>query len=159
MKNRITLAFLVINLIVISCLLFVVYHKLGFEKKAYVLNHQIFEEFHGTYQLKEELKRMRNEHKVHLDSLAVAIEQENPGLISKYEQLRQQFALSENELSDKYTADIWKEINRYISDYGKENGYDFIFGASGSGNLMFAKDAHNVTEDIIEYVNRRYEGK
>lgn len=75
----------------------------------------------------------------------------------KYEDLNRQYTLDEKAISEKYTAAIWKDINQYIAEFGKEKHCDFIFGANGNGNLMFANEVHDVTDEVIQYVNKRYE--
>ena len=49
--------------------------------------------------------------------------------------------------------------NQYIKDYGIQNNYILIFGVSGQGNIMYANDGLDATEEVIEYVNKRYQGK
>ena len=65
--------------------------------------------------------------------------------------------VEQQELSSRYTADIWKRINHYVSDYGKTEGYDFIFGATGDGGLMYANDVNDITDEVILYLNKKYE--
>jgi len=129
------------------------------EKKAYVLNQRVFDEFKGKKELELKLKQVQDSHKGSLDSMVSLIQQQpgNKGLIEQYQGTLKSFELEQQQLSDRYTADIWKRINQYISEYGKEKGYDFIFGATGNGGLMYANDANNITEEIIPYINNKYE--
>jgi outer membrane protein len=53
----------------------------------------------------------------------------------------------------------WTEINKYIMEYGKENKFDMIHGVSGEGNLMYADEKLNVTDQVIEYMNNKYDGE
>jgi Skp family chaperone for outer membrane proteins len=53
---------------------------------------------------------------------------------------------------------IWKQINQYIKDYGEQNGYDYIYGADGTGTLMYADKKNDITTDVSLYVNKRYAG-
>jgi outer membrane protein len=45
-----------------------------------------------------------------------------------------------------------------MQDYGKKHGYDFIYGAQGSGNLMYANGQKNITDEVLKYINERYQG-
>lgn len=59
----------------------------------------------------------------------------------------------------EYNEAIWKQLNQYVRDFGKENGYDFIHGNTGNGNLMYADtDAYDLTETVKKYINDRYNG-
>lgn len=49
---------------------------------------------------------------------------------------------------------IWDNINRKVSQYGKEKGFDYIFGANGDGSIMYASEENDITNEIIEYINQ-----
>ena len=152
---------LVLNL-VISCGLgvYVFMHKPK-ENKAYILNQKIFEAFKGKKELETRLLTLKKKNKQTLDSLAVLVQSRNndAALIKYYQETAQNFELTEQELSTKYTSDIWKRINQYIADFGKEKNYDFIYGATGDGNLMYANEMYDVTDDVILYINKNYEAE
>jgi len=54
---------------------------------------------------------------------------------------------------------IWKRLNPYIAEYGKEKGYAYIYGANGTGNVLYADEGEDITDELIEYVNKRYHDK
>jgi outer membrane protein len=60
------------------------------------------------------------------------------------------------KLSQQYTSEVNTRLNDYLKDFGKENGYDFILGSSGQGNIMFVKESNDKTKDILKYVNSKY---
>jgi outer membrane protein len=130
------------------------------EKKGYVLNQRIFDEFKGKEELEQKLSQLRNSQRAQLDSLQQIIQstpRASEGLLSRYREMAQAFELKERELSQQYTSDIWRRINGYVSEYGKENGYSFIFGATGDGGLMYANDVNNVTDEVVSYINKKYQ--
>lgn len=124
-------------------------------RNAYVMNQRIFAEFKGKIELETKLNELRNTHKKQLDSLALLISQ--PDQAAMYQESARVFALKEQELSDRYTADIWKRINQYVAEYGKKEGYDFVFGASGDGSIMYAGEANNITDEVVAFVNKQYD--
>jgi outer membrane protein len=146
---------LVINLLLVVGI--AAYVAVTREKKAYILNQQVFNEFKGKQELEKQLSALQKTHKTWLDSVSSRILNGDNVQLKVYQENAANFQLEENELSEKYTADIWQKINQYIATFGKEKGYDFIFGASGNGSLMYASDANNITEEVIIYVNSRYE--
>jgi outer membrane protein len=146
---------LVVNLVLVLALGAFVFFRQSSVKNGFVLNQRVFEEFAGKGDLEKQLTDLQNSQRSKLDSLR-QLAVENPKLLEQYDQLATTFQLREQELSQQYTSDIWKRINEYVSDYGKEHGYSFIFGASGNGNLMYAGEANDVTDQVIVYINDRY---
>jgi outer membrane protein len=150
---------LVLNLVVLTALAGYILFRFKTDKKAFILNQRVFVSYKGTKALETKLETLRNSYAHTLDSMQQLLAiSPNTGIIEVYEEKRQQYALAEQEMSDKYTADIWKQINQQVSEFGDKNGYDFIFGATGDGNLMFAGRAYDVTDDVIAYINQKYEG-
>jgi outer membrane protein len=43
-----------------------------------------------------------------------------------------------------------------IKEYGKEKGYDYIYGTGESNAVLYAKDSYDITKDIIKIVNNKY---
>jgi outer membrane protein len=129
------------------------------EKIGFVYNQQVFEKFEGTRELKEKLSRQEAQFKSMLDSLSLLVNSGRKDLAPYLQNKAQELGLKHQEVSQTYTADIWKRINDEAMNFGKENGYDYILGAAGNGNMMYAKDQLNVTDEFIEYLNTRYTGK
>jgi len=72
--------------------------------------------------------------------------------------LKRQYEEEYANLAKEYDDQIYAQINQYILDYGESTSYEYIFGATGSGNLMYAKDSENITEEVLKYINNRYKG-
>jgi outer membrane protein len=50
-------------------------------------------------------------------------------------------------------------VNTYrksIKDYGKEKGYDYIYGTGESATVLYAKDAYDITKEVVKLVNDKY---
>ena len=54
-----------------------------------------------------------------------------------------------------------KTYRKVIKDYGKEKGYDYIYGTGEAASILYAKDSYDITNDILKLVNDKYknEGK
>ena len=63
------------------------------------------------------------------------------------------------EEDKKSTQTVINDINDYVKEYGKKKGHDIIFGASGSGNIMYASDAADLTQEILEGLNKEFDGE
>lgn len=49
-----------------------------------------------------------------------------------------------------------KSYKNTIKEYGKEKGYDYIYGTGEASTVLFAKDNYDITKDIIKMVNDKY---
>lgn len=76
--------------------------------------------------------------------------------ISSYQKAVQKQIKEEDQ---KATQTVINDINDYVKEYGKEKGYKIVFGASGSGNIMYADEVTDLTEKILEGLNNEFEGK
>ncbi len=74
--------------------------------------------------------------------------------INNYQQAIQKQIQEEDQ---KMTQTVVNDINDYIKEYGKENGYKIILGASGSGNIMFADETADLTTEVLDGLNTEYE--
>ncbi|SEK30267.1 periplasmic chaperone for outer membrane proteins Skp [Aquimarina amphilecti] len=63
-----------------------------------------------------------------------------------------------DHFSKEVSQQVWNRLNQYIEEYGESNKYEIILGTQGNGNIMFAQDGIDITEEVLEYVNNKYEG-
>lgn len=61
--------------------------------------------------------------------------------------------------SSEISKQVWNRLNAYIQEYGELKKNKIIFGTQGSGNIMYAEDAVNVTSEVLKYANSKYEGE
>jgi outer membrane protein len=76
--------------------------------------------------------------------------------INNYQQAIQKQVQEEDK---KATQTVINDINDFVKEYGKKKGYKIIFGASGSGNIMYADEASDLTPIVLEGLNKEFEGK
>ncbi len=161
MKNKIIISLSVINLAGILAVSIYLAQSPKTIKCGYVINQTVFEQFLGKREMEEKLMQLTLLQRQELDSLKKTLtgkyaQQEIQQL---YGEKMKQLTDKEEELVARYSSSIWMQINQYIEDYGREQQYDFIHGATGNGSLMYAHEAKNITEEVIQYINARYEGK
>ena len=75
--------------------------------------------------------------------------------ISNYQQAIQKQI---EEADQKATQTVINDINDYVKEFGKKNGYKIIFGARGSGNIMYAAEGTDLTKIVLEGINADFEG-
>ncbi|WP_127845994.1 OmpH family outer membrane protein [Psychroflexus aestuariivivens] len=88
------------------------------------------------------------------------LEREQNRLMQKQQMLQQQQQQQSQALrqeSDQAIDSLIKEVRDFVEDYGKENGYTYIFGSNESANIMYAKEGLDITDDILEELNKGHE--
>jgi len=58
--------------------------------------------------------------------------------------------------SDSIRVTLIKSIKDYIKDYGKKNGYDYIYGTGDNATILYAKDGYDITEDVLKLLNDEF---
>lgn len=49
-----------------------------------------------------------------------------------------------------------KQIKKHIKDYGKKNGYEYIYGTGDAATVLYAKDEYDITDKILKELNDKY---
>jgi len=49
-----------------------------------------------------------------------------------------------------------KTYKKIIKDFGKEKGYDYIYGTGDAQSILYAKDNYDITKEVIKLVNDKY---
>lgn len=144
-------------------------------KLAYVELSTVFTEFEMTKQYRAKLETTINARKGISDSLEMALKAQSRSFSENssmkdpkvqqfmydkemYVQKVKQFTEDNQALQRQYDMEINKQITQYVKEYGESKGYRYIFGADGSGSMMYAQPADNITKDVIEYINKKYKG-
>lgn len=143
-------------------------------KIGYVKIQQIFLDFEYKKELEKNLRGVQEKRKTMLDSLELELKvlsrqiesEQNKDKLAEFEARRENYLNKKQEFDDsnervvkQYDEQIIRQMNQYVKDYGEKNGYTFIYGAGGSGNLMYADSTYDITKKVTEYINERYKGQ
>lgn len=60
--------------------------------------------------------------------------------------------------SGKEMDSVVKKIKTYVKEYGKKNGYEYIYGTEDASTILYAKDEYDLTEKIVKELNSKYKG-
>lgn len=133
-------------------------------KIVFVDNVKLFDGFNMTKELKKRGEQEFNSRKKVLDSLYAVLQQEGASEIQKEAITReliakkQEFEAFNQQFATEESAKIWSRINGYTSDFSKEKNYDFILGSENKRSVLFAKETVDITNELIIYINKKYEG-
>jgi outer membrane protein len=173
MNKKIIIFFAVQAALIISLGTIVLLRSGGDTRTAYIEVAKVYDAFKMKKELEGKFTTVELFRKSVLDSLELNLqllsvefdktkceETKTTFLQKKQEYLgiKKQYEEDNAAASQQYTEQIFTQLNQYITEYGKEHGYKYIFGAEGSGSLMYANDSENITEEITTYVNDQYKG-
>ena len=49
-----------------------------------------------------------------------------------------------------------EKVRKYIKDYGKKNGYSYIYGTGDAASVLYAKDEFDITAKLVKELNDNY---
>ena len=145
----------------------------GGEKTAYINMGEIYQGFELSKQLDADYQEVASKRKAVLDSLQIRLNvlsqnfqaQKDEASIQRFQQQKQtyyykeqQFKQDNQALLQQHNEQITKQLNQYIKEFGDEQGYTYIYGASGNGSLMYAAEKEDITQEVIAYINQKYQG-
>jgi outer membrane protein len=116
-----------------------------------------------TKELQIEGEKMLELKKRELDSLKLLLKSE---LIKEKSSLLMQHYLVKRQEIDEYqvtfvkynTEKIWDRISTYTTDFAMLNDYDMIIDADEKKSILYGDKEHDVTLDLLKYINMKYEG-
>jgi len=167
---------LIKRLSLLFTILFVVSCSSSTLKIGFVENYKLYSRFDLTNEFDQELQSYSVTRSKSLDSLKQVFEAQTAALekmdeiptetYQKYNDMRNSILYRQKsvdkdiqERTQEYEQQIWDRLNLLVKKYALENEFDFVLGANGTGNLMYAKEAKNLTEELILFCNDKYNGK
>ncbi|MFM9841171.1 MAG: OmpH family outer membrane protein [Cyclobacteriaceae bacterium] len=151
------------------------------QKTVYVDSNKLVNGFKGMQEAKKVYQQKATQWKANVDTLTSELQ----GSIMKYEKevgkmTAKEKALTQELLRSKQkqlgefqqamttkaqqedgqmTTQVITQINAYLKKYGKKKGYRIIFAATDYGNIAYAEDDMDITEEVLEGLNAEYQGK
>ncbi|WP_412560640.1 OmpH family outer membrane protein [Winogradskyella sp. MIT101101] len=130
--------------------------RADFETKAKTLNANVdslMVDWQNELKLYEKERSSMSKKELELKQQILSNKQQQ---LNNYQQAIQKQIQEEDK---KATQTVINDINDYVKEFGKDNGFKIIFGASGGGNIMYADDVSDLTEDILKGLNAEFRGK
>ena len=63
------------------------------------------------------------------------------------------------DIQGKHGVEMDTVVSKYrkiFKQYGKDKGYDYIYGTGEAATVLYAKDSYDITKEIIKLVNDKY---
>lgn len=165
LKNKLNLLF-IFNVLLIGLLVtYFVFRILEpYKKIVYVDNNKLFEGFTMTKEMKRVGEKEFNARKIGLDLLYTKLQSQTI-LEGDKKTIMQQFIRGKEELEQfnqsfatEESSKIWSRIHGYTADFSQENKYQLIIGSQNKQAVLFADENVDVTNELLTYLNKKYEG-
>lgn len=125
---------------------------------GYINTAQLMQHYHGTAAKRQQIEAQARVWGRSLDSLAAARSAGRPAAqpeaVARYRAVLQQKMQAASQRADQ---ELVKQVNRYLNDYGKAHGYDFIFGTGESGTIVYAAPGKDLTDEVLRGLNQQYD--
>lgn len=166
MKNKSQITLITCNIfLIIVLLIFVISNYANRNLKiVYVENDKLFNKFSMTRELKSLGENEFNNKKLKLDSLYIKLQSpkisdsEKKILMQRFVQEKEELNQFNEYFASEQSSKIWARIKSYSSEFSQENKYQLIIGSENKGNVLYAAESIDVTNDLLTYINKKYEG-
>jgi len=179
MSNRICLYLSGLSLVGLLCIAIYIYFFPA-QRIAIVDSGKLIEGYKGMAAAKAEYQIKSSTWKSNIDTLSQEVEQlnlkyktEEKSMTSRERSLSAQLieskkaqlsnyeravALQAQQEDARMTNQVVTEINTYLKKYSKKKGYAVLFAATQYGNVAFAEDGIDVTEEVLAGLNAEFPG-
>lgn len=130
----------------------------------YVNPSKLLQGYHGAIDQHKVFQIKANVWQQRVDSLSTELQALNQapavsritkeGQLLRYREAIQQQAQQEDQ---RLTKAMLEEINAYLKQYGKGHNYTFILGATENGNIVYAAEGTDITEEVLTGLNAQYD--
>lgn len=162
-KKSYSILHIIITLLTTLLISLIIYNIFFIKKIVYVDNLKVFNEFKMTKELIKTGDKVLLKQKRELDSLYSIL---NTSVNETTKQITVEKIIEQKQIIEDFQKNyssinsnkIWNRINDYLKEYSKESSYDLVIGYQTSDGLFCGKEDLDVTNEVVEYVNYRYEG-
>ncbi|MEM9341036.1 MAG: OmpH family outer membrane protein [Bacteroidota bacterium] len=174
-SNSFALTMSLLSFIGVLVLLFLQWPP-GSKKIAYVETSRLVSNYQGMIEARESYQKKAAVWSANIDTLKQEVDsliqdfgKEEKTLNRKEKNLRQALIQSKQSQLANYqeavqakaqqedarmTREVIAAINGYLQTYAKQNGLDLILGTTPDGNIAYAEEAMNVTDELLKQLNQ-----
>jgi outer membrane protein len=150
-------------------------------KLVYVDSAKLVNEYKGMQAARKTYQQKASTWKANIDTLAQEVqhqimnyEKENAKLSAKERKLSEELIrVKQKQLMDyqqamnaqakqedeKMTGEVISQVNAYLKKYGKDKGYKIVMAATEYGNIAYADEALDITQEVLDGLNKEYAGQ
>lgn len=148
---------------------------------AYIRSHDLIERYHGTIAARSGFEKKKASMLSNVDSLRLDFERARNAYISRaaglsprdraaeenklgqqQDQLMQYSDVIDQKIDEedsRMMQEVLNQVNSFVEEYAKREGHDIVLGTTLSGNLLFGERSLDITDQVLQELNNRYQGK
>lgn len=109
--------------------------------------------------LQKELQKLDKEMVEQAATWSENIKKKKMAVIKKKRKEYMKYNQAVNEKAQKLEKElmqpVYNSINAQMNTFGKDRGYDIVFGTVSGGNILYGEDAVNVTNEFLNFINSK----
>ncbi|MEM7552003.1 MAG: OmpH family outer membrane protein [Bacteroidota bacterium] len=174
--ERIGLALLTVALVSLYALYFTSKTEL-----VYVDTNKLLNNYQGMLDARKEYQQKASSWKANVDTLMNEVqlqimdyERESASLTKKEKELSKELIRTKQQQLQDYqkaiqsqaqnedfqmTQSVIEQVNKYLKTYGESRSYKIILAATDAGNIVYAQDGLDITDEVLEGLNKEYRGE
>jgi Skp family chaperone for outer membrane proteins len=125
-------------------------------RMAVLDKNRIFNEFDGKREREIELKNLESAFQHYQDSVSLILRITNGS--KQLVDIERSFSEERKRKIDMWDTQIWAQLDSYTKAYCTEKGYDILLSTGPGDNVLFADSTLLITDQFIQYANRKYQG-
>lgn len=89
-------------------------------------------------------------------------EETEKNLVGRQQQIQQMQQVEGQRFQQESQAamdSLLAKVKKFIEQYGKDNGYTYVFGANETQNILYGAEKNDITAKVLEALNKAYENK
>lgn len=172
-----------LSLFNLICILYFISNSFFFKSGhiVYVDSNKLLNGYQGMIDARKAYQQKATIWKANIDTLTSEVQQqifkhekESPKMSIKERALSEELILTKQRLLSEYqqamnnqaqqedskmTSDVLVQVNAYLEKYGEREGFKIILAATEYGNLAYADDELDITEEVLAGLNKEYLGQ
>lgn len=147
-------------------------------KIAYIRSSELIYSYQGMKEAQQLFQTKKSKNQANVDTVRIELERafnqfsreisllnekeknERRALLRAQEEnyLRYAQSIKDAEKKDEMemTEGVLNQVNSFVEIYSKEHGYNLVMGTTNSGNLLYADEAMDITNDVLKAINEEY---
>lgn len=77
----------------------------------------------------------------------------------KLQQLQQEMTEKMMKEQSELNKKLFESITNFLAEYNKEKGYEIVLSTVVAGNVLYAADGFDITQDVVKRLNEQYKKK
>ncbi|HEX9981247.1 MAG TPA: OmpH family outer membrane protein [Flavobacterium sp.] len=163
LKNKINLLVFLNTFLLAFVLIFLFIYHAPSPEVVYVNKMKLFENFAMTKEVKQRGENEFNRRKLEIENLYTKLnittdEKSRRQIFEKIVKAKNDLDAFNQAFINEESNKIWVRINNYTQLFSNTQKYKLIVGSEGKETVLFGDPALDVTNQLVAFMNKKYEG-